>query len=243
MITFSAVSKVGNREINEDSYEIGRIGNTSFFVVADGLGGHGKGEVASAIATQTIKSAIAESNTDQLSSTVNAAIIRAQETLLNEQICQHAKDEMKTTVVVLCMDDDSLCWGHVGDSRLYAFQKNKVKARTLDHSIPQMLVLSGEIPERKIRNHPQRNMLLRVLGIEWDRPRHEISEVMPVSDYQAFLLCSDGFWELIEEKDMCKLLKKSKTVEEWLAKMTNKVEKNGRKKDMDNYTAIAVWVN
>lgn len=243
MITFETISKLGSREINEDFYEFGQRDNVSVFVVADGLGGHGKGEVASAIAAQTIKRVVEESGNVQLDTVVDSAIMQAQETLLKEQARQHANDEMKTTVVVLCMDEHNLCWGHVGDSRLYAFHKNKIIARTLDHSIPQMLVLSGEIPERKIRNHPQRNMLLRVLGIEWDRPRHEISEVMPISEYQAFLLCSDGFWEFIKERNMCKLLKKSKTVEEWLAKMTEIVEKTGQKKDMDNYTAIAVWVN
>ena len=104
-----------------------------------------------------------------------------------------------------------------------------------------MLVLSGEIPERKIRNHPQRNMLLRVMGIEWETPQYKLSGEKTIEDYQAFLLCSDGFWELITEKEMCKLLKKSSSVTEWLQRMAESVRATGKAKDMDNYTAIAVW--
>ena len=243
MLTFATLSKVGSRDINEDSHELAQSGRMHLFTVADGLGGHGKGEVASAIAVRTVRSVICDGDVQALNEAVDAAIMQAQQKILEEQARQHAARDMKTTIVALCMDEDNVCWGHVGDSRLYAFAKNKVKERTLDHSIPQMLALSGEIPERKIRNHPQRNMLLRVLGIEWDRPRHEVSEVKPISEYQAFLLCSDGFWELIREKEMCRLLKKSKTVQQWLDQMTRLVEKNGRGREMDNYTAIAVWTN
>ena len=63
---------------------------------------------------------------------------------------------------------------------------------------------------------------------------------MPIADCQGFLLCTDGFWELIEPKKMAKFLKKSKTADEWLSLMTVEVEKNGQAQDMDNYTAVAV---
>jgi len=147
---------------------------------------------------------------------------------------------MKTTGVCLSIIAGNCQWGHIGDSRLYAFKKNKLDLRTLDHSVPQMLVLAGDIKEKHMSTHPDRNRLLRVIGVEWDSPRYELSDEFPLADYQAFLLCTDGFWEFIETKKMCKFLKKSKTAEEWLTLMTLEVAKNGRKKDMDNYTAIAV---
>lgn len=238
---YSVISKTGDRDINEDSFSCVQNEWGSLFVVADGLGGHGYGEVASSIAVSEMSKAFREAEEGALNAVLDSAILRAQEVLLSEQNRMGTCSEMKTTVVALCCGKDRLCWGHVGDSRLYAFRRNKVKTRTLDHSIPQMLVLSGDIPERKIRKHPQRNMLLRVLGIEWDRPKHEISEEQYSSEFQAFLLCSDGFWELITEWEMCWLLWQSSSVEDWLKKMTAVVEKNGRNKDMDNYTAIAVF--
>ena len=104
-----------------------------------------------------------------------------------------------------------------------------------------MLVLSKEIKESQIRNHPDRNILLRVLGIEWDDPMYELLVPISLKKCQAFLLCSDGFWELIEEKEMCELLKKSSSVEEWLFSMVEVVKKNGVGRNMDNYSAIAIW--
>ena len=138
--------------------------------------------------------------------------------------------------------DDCTYIGYVGDSRGYVFRRNKVRTRTLDHSIPQMLALSGEIKESEIRHHPDRNILLRVIGIDWEEPMYALLPRVPLSKCQAFLLCSDGFWELIEEKTMCELLKKAGSVEEWLDSMVRVVRENGAGTDMDNNSAVAVWL-
>ena len=104
-----------------------------------------------------------------------------------------------------------------------------------------MLALSKEIKEEQIRNHPDRNMLLRVMGVEWEEKMYELMAPIPLKKCQAFLLCSDGFWELITEKEMCEQLKKASSVDEWLSNMIQIVKKNGMGKNMDNYSAIAVW--
>ena len=158
-----------------------------------------------------------------------------------EQKLRNAKRKMKTTGVAIVTDDRNAYIGHVGDSRGYVFCRNKVKTRTLDHSIPQMLVLSREIKEDQIRNHPDRNTLLRVMGVEWDEAMYELMAPIPLRKCQAFLLCSDGFWELIDEREMCAQLKKANSVEEWLDNMVKIVRANGEGKNMDNFSAIAVW--
>jgi serine/threonine protein phosphatase PrpC len=109
-----------------------------------------------------------------------------------------------------------------------------------DHSVPYMLYLSKEIKESEIRNHPDRNMLLRVMGSEWKGSMYEVFKPLNLKHFQAFLLCSDGFWELITEDEMCELLKKTSTAAEWLDAMTKVVQKNGIGKEMDNYSAIAI---
>jgi serine/threonine protein phosphatase PrpC len=147
---------------------------------------------------------------------------------------------MKTAAVALVVLNGKCRWGHIGDSRLYFYHRNKPKARTLDHSVPQMLALSGEIKENQIRRHPDRNRLLRVMGVEWDTPRYELSDEIALDGNQSFLLCTDGFWDFIDEKAMRRLLKKSTDAQQWLVGMTNEVERNGAEQDMDNYTAIAV---
>ena len=239
MATYKMITKVGSREHNEDSAACIESDGNYCFVVADGLGGHGRGEVASQKVIEVFERDFL-TNSENNEMFLRAAFSNAQDEILAEQQAQGDKHGMKTTAVCLSIIGNLCQWGHVGDSRLYVFRKNKVSIRTLDHSVPQMLVLSGEIKEKHIASHPDRNRLLRVMGIEWDSPRYELSDEVLLTDYQAFLLCTDGFWELIDPKLMGKFLKKSKTVDEWLDLMATEVEKNGQGQDMDNYTAIAV---
>ena len=240
MITYTVFTDRGGREVNEDSARVFEKDGKKCLVLCDGLGGHGKGEVASALVVEAVGQ-IFNSAQKIDEDFLRRAFQLSQEALIDEQIRQDAKTDMKTTAVAMYIDGNKVQWGHVGDSRLYAFAKNKVKLRTLDHSVPQMLVFAREIKEKQIRNHPDRNRLLRVMGIEWEKPMYELAEQTQLEKYQAFLLCSDGFWELIDEKQMCKLLKNSSTVEEWMQAMVEVIKQNGIGKNMDNYTAIALW--
>ena len=149
---------------------------------------------------------------------------------------------MKTTLTVLLADENRIQWGHIGDSRIYYFQDKKLKLRTLDHSVPQMLVNAGKLKEKKIRGHADRNRLLRVMGVEWEEPQYEVAKPLQRTGGEAFLLCTDGFWEWIEEKTMQHLLKKAGSPADWLAGMEAAVRKHGSGKQMDNYSAIAVFL-
>lgn len=239
MITYKIITNQGSRDINEDNARAVEADGDYCFLLADGLGGHGKGEVASEIVVETGK-ALFEQYHDAES--LEKCFVTAQENLLEEQKKQNALSEMKTTLVILQIMGDKIQWGHIGDSRLYYFRKNKLMKRTYDHSVPQMLVMAGEIKEKDIRGHEDRNRLLRVMGVDWSSPQYTIATPEKSASNQAFLLCSDGFWEWIEEKTMQQLLKKSKTVDEWMERMTEEVKKNGAGKNMDNYTAIGVWL-
>lgn len=229
----------GNRELNEDYIGMTSRDDRYLFVLADGLGGHGRGEVASRLVTENVVQFYMEQK--QIPD-IRECIEYAQKQLLNLQEQEHQKNGMKTTIVLLEIADGQARWAHVGDSRLYCFHRNKMFIRTLDHSVPQMLAASGEIKEKEIRGHEDRNRLLRVMGIEWSRPMYDVSPWIPIKKCQAFLLCSDGFWELIEEKYMEKTLKKSGSPEQWVNEMETIISRNGVGKDMDNYSAIAVYV-
>lgn len=239
MITYKIISKTGGRPLNEDCTGMHQVRKEMGFFLADGLGGHGKGEVASKIAVEQGILQFEENgaNPDSL----KAVFEVGQDAILEHQRQEGYTQGMKTTLTALLTDGKNFYRGHVGDSRIYYFKNNTLVERTMDHSVPQMLVAAGEIKENQIRNHPDRNRLLRVMGIEWDRPLYQISETIPVKGKQAFLMCSDGFWELIDEKEMVKCLKRAKNVEQWLDSMEVIVNQKGIGKNMDNYSAVAVW--
>lgn len=239
MVSYKNYTNVGNREVNEDSISAFKDENRYCFVLADGLGGHGKGECASELAVKTTINLFADNYSDDF---LEESFEKTQENILKAQRDNVELADMKTTMVTLLIDDGSISWGHIGDSRLYRFSKNKLVSRTLDHSVPQMLVNMGELKEKDIRGHEDRNRLLRVLGAPWKSNSYEISDKYIVKKTEAFLLCSDGFWELIDEKQMVQTLKKSKNVDEWMEQMIDVVNENGKNVDMDNNSAIAVWV-
>ena len=233
------VTNTGSRPVNEDAVGAYEGENGAGFILCDGLGGHGMGDQASALVKNVFLSQFAKMTDPE--EILPVAFQSAQDILLAEQKRLNAEKKMKTTAVSMVTDGKTAFVGHVGDSRLYIFRRNKVKMRTLDHSVPQMLVFSGEIKEEEIRNHPDRSMLLKVMGIEWEKSMYELMKPRPLRKCQAFLLCSDGFWELIEEDKMCEFLKKAGSVKEWLDLMNEEVQKNGVGKNMDNNSAIAVW--
>jgi len=241
-MNYSIISELGNREVNEDCVRMYTGNhNKGIFVLCDGLGGHGKGEVASQIVADTMVEYL-EGLAIFSATDLSAAFEISQKRLMEKQIELNLRAAMKTTAVVLLINEGSAIWGHIGDSRLYLFYKNKIVLRTLDHSVPQMLVMAGDIKEKQIRNHPDRNRLLRVMGTEWNSQKYDISEPRQLDKCQAFLICSDGFWEYITEKMMCKLLKHSSSAEEWMEAMLLEIKKNGTDQDMDNHSAIAVYL-
>lgn len=239
MVSYAVVSERGDREINEDYIGYKVTADANCFVLADGLGGHGHGEVASRLVVEkAIRNFEKEGlNTDFVGETFE----KCQKELMRNQIELQVTDEMKTTMVMCCINEDSIRWGHIGDSRLYLFNRKKIVCRTIDHSVPQLLVFAGEIRDKDIRFHPDRNRLMKVMGTEWNKPEYELSDVVDRTGEQALLMCSDGFWELIEEKKMLKCLNKASNVNEWLDMMLEIVCKNGIGKNMDNYSAICIW--
>ena len=241
MIEYSTISEIGEKENNEDAVRvfINQPLSTYGFVLADGLGGHGNGDVASNFVVDCAGAAI--ENADGFGGIfLDQCFDTAQEMLMEEKEAKGLKS-IKTTMVMLLITDNIAQWGHIGDSRLYHFRDGKQLSRTIDHSVPQMLAISGQIKEKDIRHHPDRSMLLRAMGAEWDAPAYEIAQRhMRVIKGDTFLICSDGFWEWIDEKTMIKILKKDLSAYDALKEMTSVVKTNGLGKGMDNYSAILV---
>lgn len=240
MVSYAMCSRTGGRQKNEDSVRMCEWQGNYVFVLADGLGGHGMGECASACVTRQAVRALKMDWRGE--NYLEYAFSSAQECLMQEKSSAGIFAEMKTTMVALHLTLKTAQWCHVGDSRLYHFQENRVERRTLDHSVPQMLVMNGELKEKQIRHHSERNKVLRVMGTPWEQKMYELEEPILLEGGDAFLLCTDGFWEWIVERDMEKCLKKAKSAATWLAAMEKIVLKNGQGANMDNYSAICVFV-
>ena len=239
MIPYSIFTSEGSRSVNEDRVGVAVYGSNSYcFVVADGLGGHGSGEKAAQIAVDAVCSMFVEIGFS--SSFFERALNYAQEAILAEQIRLNVPSRMKTTIVVLVINDKKAYCAHIGDSRLYFFKGGKMKNRTLDHSVPQALVLTKDISEKDIRCHPDRNRLLKVMGVQGERADYDEGKPVKLGKKMAFLLCSDGFWEPCEEKTMEDTLKQSEDPEQWLEKMKQHILGQAIA-DQDNFSAIAVF--
>lgn len=235
-ITYDSLTHRGERKVNEDSLGTVSCNTTQSFLLCDGLGGHGNGDVASSFVVEQMQENLRQGNT------IEKSILNAQAALRSKQKAEGLEASMKTTLTCLSISEGRARFAHVGDSRIYLFEKGRYRLRSQDHSVPQMLVHSGSIREKDIRHHEDRSRLLRVMGTEWDSPKYQISEEIILTQKSSFLLCSDGFWELIDEKQMSRLLKKALTPGEWLQSMEKIILANGVGTNMDNYSAIAVFV-
>ena len=237
---YAEISKAGDREINEDSLQSFQVGNKMVFVLADGLGGHGYGEIASKEAVEAVKKHFISNQDEEIYKLLQDSFQVAHNMMKKLQNEVQDDSFFKTTLAIVVAAEDYVIWGHIGDSRIYHFEEGYLIERSMDHSVPQMLFNTGAIREKQIRHHEDRNRLTRVLGSEEENSKPFITVQEPRNENTAFLLCSDGLWEFVPEKTMTKSLQQSLNAGEWLRAMEKKALKNGRKYDMDNYSAIAV---
>lgn len=235
----ASLSSVGGRKNNQDHYDFVQLNaTTGCWVVADGLGGHQGGEVASETLVNHILTAY-QQRPACTSEALYDYLTQAQNTLQQAQQDNLALVDMRTTVVVLLQEGDQALWAHSGDSRLYHFRNNQVLFQTKDHSVPQMLVTAGEIEPEEMRTHPDRSRLLRCAGEPGELKATYLKAVCEVQAGDVFLLCSDGFWEYVLESEMETDLVEANDLNSWLQAMETRLL-NKASGDYDNYTALAV---
>jgi serine/threonine protein phosphatase PrpC len=225
----------GGREHNEDSVRCFAGEGRGIFVLADGLGGHGCGEVASALAADAICDGIAAGNPD---AGELCAIFQAANAAIIDRQAVPGQEDMKTTAIALFVASDRAVWAHVGDSRLYRFSGDTLTQVTRDHSVSYMKYLGGEISRMDVYHDDDRPRLLRTLGREPCRP--EAAECVP-AEGDAFLLCSDGFWEYVYQEEILADLLKAETPEQW-AKLMLLRHIRRTPPGNDNFSLITVFV-
>ncbi|AYF97854.1 PP2C family protein-serine/threonine phosphatase [Protaetiibacter intestinalis] len=201
--TTAAVSHVGKiRASNQDSGYLGR----HLYLVADGMGGHAGGDVASAIAAQRVAEADqGYASPEEAVEALQSALIAANG-LLAETVFEHNElTGMGTTVSALVRVGDRLALAHIGDSRVYRFREGELEQITTDHTFVQRLVESGRITPEEAAVHPRRAVLMRVLG-DVDASPEIDTAVLDIRPGDRWMLCSDGLSGYVSDEKIVQIL-------------------------------------
>ena len=200
------------RENNEDNLLVDQ--EMGLFIVADGMGGHAAGEVASKIAVQTVRSVILEAH-DPDETRLNRDIIDEEESIRERlryamnQACVRIRQEafdnpvhrgMGTTLTILLIEDGIAHFSHVGDSRLYLFRNNRIRRLTRDHTVVQKEIDAGRLTPKLARLAPSRDVLTQSIGSQG--AIEPVTSTRPVETQDIFVLCTDGLTDHISDEQI-----------------------------------------
>jgi len=236
---FGAASDTGQlRDINQDSYLTAR----GLAIVADGMGGHSGGEIASALAVQTMQSLLADRAVEHRSlQSLTEAVRIANREILTKAATDSALQGMGTTVCALSIIDSAaglqLGLINVGDSRAYRFYDGDLEQITEDHSLVEVLVRQGRLTPEEAQVHPQRNIVTRALGVgdQVEVDRFEVA----AQHGTRYLLCSDGLFNEISDEQITTILAAVTDPNEATQTLVNLANDHGGR---DNITAVIVDV-
>lgn len=221
------------RPHNEDAFELAP--DMGIAVLADGMGAHNAGEVASQIAVSTTLSILRQtagiSAHDRLETAVHAAHGGIQEKAGSSSRYQG----MGTTIVAVLLDKLKLHVAHVGDSRLYQLRKGVLTALTRDHSLLQEFIDKGLYSPEEARQKVARNILTRALGLEGEL-KVDVREVF-IQAGDRYLVCSDGLYEMVSDTDIAAMLNRSMSADDTCGALIELANAKGGK---DNITVVVI---
>ena len=231
---FASRCQQGMRDENQDRTGAELDDRKACFLVCDGVAGLPGGDLAAQLVRDTLLTQLQHSDIFTPDST-RAAIEHCQQVLVEAQGNNPNFSRMSTTLAALFIDREKQLawWAHAGDSRVYHFRHGVLNQVTRDHSLAQQLREAGY--ENTGINS---NLLYNALGVEPARPA-TFSEVITLTDGDAFLVCSDGFWLNLTTHEMELALRMVNACEEWLTLMEQAVNRSVKS---DNLSALAVWI-
>lgn len=233
-------SRKGSRRINQDriAYTYGR--DTLLLVVADGMGGHAGGEIASQICARLFVERFQQEAKPMLRNPLTFlqdSLLRAHEALLSYASRFAMLETPRTTCVACVVQANHAYWAHVGDSRLYVFRQGSLLAQTKDHSKVQYLLDQHLIAAEDVATHPDRNKIFSCLGGLVD-PVIDLSRRTPLRNGDILMLCTDGVWTVMPRDEIATWLT-STPILTTAPQMMREAEKRGGS-DGDNLSAIVV---
>lgn len=200
------------RKSNEDSAAVvsppdDRLRRTkgTLAVVADGMGGHTAGEVASRIATDVLGHSYYASDADPAEALAEG--VREANRAIHEASLHNGELRgMGTTCTAIAIVDHSAVYAHVGDSRLYLIRSGRIYQLSEDHSLVMKMVRDGVLTVDEAREHPERNVILRALGRQLEVEVSRWEQPLPVNGGDRFLLCSDGLYDLVSDDEIATIV-------------------------------------
>lgn len=244
-VTSATLSDIGGRASNQDLLGSAQQDELACFVLCDGVGGHQGGEIASRIVVEAILERFQQESLfgeRALRSYVDCAIARV---VKRKQEHDDVKNMSATLAAVLLdVENRSVLFAHLGDTRIYLFRRGRLLNVTRDHSLVQQFIDAGYCKPSQLRTHALRSTLFAAVGIDSETAVDAIDPLLPVQEGDALLLCTDGFWEWIAEESMERAFDGAASVDDWLANMAALASAasaaSGRERD--NASAIAIWL-
>ena len=197
-------SKKGGRKVNQDRMGYLYTRDSLLMVVADGMGGHARGEIASELTLQTIAALFQRQAKPMLSDPagfLEESILSAHRELHRYRAENSLPEAPRTTIVACVIQQGLAMWAHAGDSRLYLIRGPRIATRTVDHSRVHHLVSSGLISDEDAKDHPERNRIYNCVGA-YVAPTVEISHPMALHSGDVVLLCTDGLWGALQDRQI-----------------------------------------
>ncbi len=238
MKAFALTNMGVRRNTNQDYAYVSEqnVGNLpNILIVADGMGGHKAGEVASEQAVNAVLESIKQNESKDKITIIEEAISKANEKVLNMATSDEKFKGMGTTLVVATLENNVLYVANVGDSRLYLIDNDDIRQITRDHSLVQEMVSLGELDKESARTHARKNVITRAIGVN-EKIIADFFEA-DITENTKILLCSDGLSNMVEDSQINDIVKEyaGKTLEDTVHRLIDIANENG---GLDNIAVV-----
>ena len=207
----------------------------NIFIVADGMGGHAAGELASRVAVNTMLDCIRTSSEKNPAVSIKKAVRAANSAVFARSLEDISREGMGTTIVACTFIDNVVQVVNVGDSRMYVISPRSIKQITVDHSLVEEMIRRGGLTREKARTHPDKNVITRAVGIKPDVEADNFSCILESGD--TVLLCTDGLTNMVTDERIKQIVTGSSDVATAADKLINEANENG---GLDNISVVLI---
>lgn len=237
---FGMKTNIGSRKTNQDFYFKSK--RHPLYIIADGMGGHNAGEVASKLSTELVADyldvELSKDLTDEeIKEVLRLSIENANKIVYEKSTEREELQGMGTTISLAYIKDNKLFIGHVGDSSIFIISEDRIVKLTMDHSLVEELLREGIITKEEAKNHPEKHMITRAVGSDKDIKVDILFE--KIEDEDVLVLCTDGLTNMIEKEEIKDQIVNSRSLERACESLVKTAKDRGGK---DNISIMAIRI-